>query len=169
MPMPANAIAALDARPPGVLRFGIAYAEQIFHPALVEPVTAAGTFHMADDGTLIRAQEYPEREIAEIGRNTIRLRSDPDAEANLVPIPEDIEPMLATVRALVAGEPRSILETYSVELLPHEGGWQVVVDSDNPMGALTHLAVIGCGETLRAVELDLADGGRRRIVLGHGP
>ncbi len=168
MPMPANATAALDARPPGVLRFGIAYREQIFHPALIQPVTAAGTFRIADDGTLIRAQEYPEPEIAEIGRDTIRLRDDLEEEANLVPIPEDIEPMLATVRALVVGEPGRILETYSVALLPHEEGWQVVVDLGNATGALTHLAVIGCGETLSAVELDLSDGGRRRIDLGRG-
>ena len=82
----------------------IRYREEISHPALDEPEVASGTMYVAADGTLVRDQEVPERQISEVGDTMLATRAAPEAEATLYPILGEVRPMLLALRRMLAGD-----------------------------------------------------------------
>lgn len=165
--MPGSAAEALEARPETDGE-QVPYREEIRHPALTVPVLAAGTFVIGRDGALIRMQEVPRRERSEIGDNFIAVSRPPEGEANLLPIPSEMAPMLATIRALVAGRPDELPEGLALSLGSDRGGWHVDLQPADG-GALANVVVTGCGDQLIAIRLDQMDGTSRLIRFGSGP
>lgn len=159
--MPPTAQAVLEGlRPQGA---EVAFAEQIWHPALTTPLTARGVFRLGQGGALIRDQQSPTLESARIGADFLTLTKA--GEANLLPIPDDMAPMLAALRALVTGAPGTVERDFTISLAPAPDGWHLTFDPRRP-GPLARLVATGCGAALARLDLDLADGTRRQIVLG---
>lgn len=159
-PRPATAQAALAAIEPAPTR-ALRYREEIRHPALPAPVTANGILSVAPDGTLVRDQRWPEREISEIGTRVIRVRPAPGAPANTLPIPEAIRPMLAALRAVAERRLGDLAATYPLTLDTAAGGWVVML---TPEGGRHRIALAGCGGRLEGLRLLDPDGAERVIT-----
>lgn len=141
---------------------GVRYREEVFRPGLETPAVAEGTMRVADDGTLVKDQRRPRREISEIGEVFLSTRAKPEAEENLYPIPSDVRPMLDAIRYLLAGRAGLLQDAFDMKLEPHEDGWQVELTARaQPELGIT---VIGCGAQLSAMELPEAGKRARRFT-----
>jgi hypothetical protein len=140
----------------------IAYREEVRHPALVEPEVATGTMHVAENGAFVREQTTPERQISEVGDRMLSIRSSPQAEPTLYPIPGEVRPMLLALRRMLAGDGAAILADYTAELSTRAPGW---VLSLRPHGAVRDAALTfsGCGDRLQSLEITGGDGVVRSI------
>ncbi len=156
-------IAAL-AVPPGER---IDYREEVRHPALVEPEIATGTMYVAEDGTLVREQKTPERQISEVGDRMLSTRSSPQAEPTLYPIPGELRPMLLALRRMLAGDAGAIQADFTTELSTGATGWALAL---RPHGAAEGAALTftGCGDRLTSLEIAGRDGVVRSIAFSPG-
>ncbi len=147
-----SALASLGGASPGA----IVYREEIHHPALPEPEIATGTMRVDPDGSLVKAQEFPHGEVSAIGESFISVRRPPDAQPNLLPIPDDFVEAVEALKLLLSGEAARLAEIHSPELGTGPEGWQVLIAlPGHPM------RVLGCGDTLVGIELREPGGVRR--------
>ncbi|MEM6942335.1 MAG: hypothetical protein AAF565_01130 [Pseudomonadota bacterium] len=137
----------------------------MLHPALDRPVVSRGLLDIGPQGQLIRHQTSPVEEITSIGKRLITVDRPQDAYRNSVPIPGFMDLFLAVLREVVEGAGGREDDGRIVTLSNSPSGWTVTVSAANSdadtMGAL---ALLGCGEVLRAIALDLPDGEARRIA-----
>ncbi len=139
----------------------IAYREEIQHPALLEPTIATGTMALVD-GVLVKDQKTPKREISEIDQRVITVRKGPGAEANLLPLPDEIARFANALRALMSGSGQAVLDEFAAELMPVENGWKTKL---SPLEeARLSLDLVGCGARLTGMTLYEPDGVTRRLT-----
>lgn len=145
----------------------VAYREEVRHPALVEPEVATGAMYVSQNGTLVREQATPERQISEVGDRMLSTRASPAAERTLYPIPGEARPMLLALRNMLAGDGAAVLADFTAELTARATGWTL---SLRPRGAAEGPVLIfnGCGETLRALEITQGDGVVRSFAFSPG-
>ncbi len=145
----------------------VGYREEVQHPALARPEVASGTMHLAQDGTLVRDQVVPERQISEVGENFVTVRDGPDTEPNLYPIPGELRPMLSALRGLLAGDLAVLEATFAADLSTGESGWILTLKplSDPSLPAIDFA---GCGNMLQRMEIDGGDGIRRTLTFSPG-
>jgi hypothetical protein len=141
----------------------IRYREEIGHPALAEPEVASGTMYVAADGTLVRDQEVPSRQISEVGDTMLATRAAPGAEATLYPILGEVRPMLLALRRMLAGNGNAIAAAFATDLAADATGWVLTL---RPRGETdgTALSFAGCGDSLRAMQIPERDGVVRSIA-----
>jgi hypothetical protein len=119
--------------------------------------------YVAENGTLVRDQATPERQISEVGDRMLAMRATPGAEPTLYPIPEDARPMLQALRRVLAGDGKAIMADFSAELSGRAGGWIVTLRPlDRADGAA--LTFAGCGDVLQEVKLPERNGTVRSIT-----
>lgn len=148
-------------RPAGPER--IAYREEIHHPALPAPETAAGILGIAANGKLLRDQTRPRREISEVGDDIITLREAPGGPANIVPIPSEARPMFAAIRHAIASDAAAIARDFSLALEPAPAGWRVRLVPEDPDARAVEVVLVGCGAVLTGMEI-VQPGGLRRVM-----
>lgn len=161
--MPETIAAALEARAAAPTGAPIPYSEEIHHPALAEPELAAGSFTQTPDGALIRNQTSPQIETAQIGSDFITVMRPGETGTELLPIPDEIAPLLAALRAILAGSDTAWLRAADARLDPAETGWQLTVSPKSDAGPAPHLVLRGCGRRLEALEITEPNGARRLI------
>jgi hypothetical protein len=141
----------------------VRYREEIRHPALDEPEVASGTMYVAADGTLVRDQEVPERQISEVGDTMLATRAAPGAEPTLYPILGEVRPMLMALRRMLAGDGKAIAADFVTDLSADASGWVLTLrPRAEPDGQ--PLTFAGCGATLRALEIPERDGVARSFT-----
>lgn len=143
------------------------YREEIYHPALPEPDEARGWFDKSDGDDLVLHQTEPSVETLTIGEDYIWLQREADSTAEILPIPSEMQPLLDMLRMIVAGTPDLAKLSdagFRSEIRNNEAGWRLTLTSNSPDDAARRMVMYGCGDVLRAVELQLPDGGRRRYV-----
>ncbi|MFK7944695.1 MAG: hypothetical protein AB8B85_17550 [Paracoccaceae bacterium] len=132
----------------------VPYREEIHHPALFEPEIATGTVWALADGALMRDQVTPHREIAEIRDNVLRLRSAPEGEPVIYPIPANVSQALGPIRMLLTGKQ---MDQDLVVMENDEHGWRLFFGADTA----TRAQVFGCGARPRGVKTEDVSGVRR--------
>lgn len=154
---------ALDAQPsPNAT--SLDYQEEIFHPALTDPLIARGVFEISPDGSLIRHQKEPEIETVRIGENFIFMRRESDGGgSNILPIPSELEFLFTSLRVIVGQADQAALKTYDHELLATPSGWSLALQPVAAAETRDRIVVEGCGQTVEAIELQFGDSDRRRI------
>lgn len=159
MPPPATAQAALQAR---IAAEGgeIAYREEIFHPGLLAPVRAAGRLSEGRDGWLVREQTAPVAEVMRLGEDFLSVERANGP--NLLPIPDRMRPMVTAMRALVHGDAVRLLAEFSASLSSGPDGWRL----DLRWPGADPLALLGCGDVVRAFEIAPVEGARRVLHFG---
>lgn len=132
------------------------------HPALTAPEVARGTLRALPDGRLVKDQTSPRREISEIGDGIISIRRSPEGEANLLPVPSEMLPMLRILGLAAGGrlEEAADASELGFEMTPE--GWRVALSPGD--GPVVHLA--GCGRRLSRIEIREPDGVERVYFLG---
>lgn len=140
----------------------VAYREEVTHPALERPEVAEGTMSITPDGSLVRDQTAPERQISEIGERFLTTRSGPDAEPSLYPIPEAAQPVLAAIRGVLAGDTEAIEIGFATDLSSDGGGWRLVLRPADG-SAKPEIRFAGCGPVLDWTEVATDDGVRRTV------
>jgi hypothetical protein len=140
----------------------IAYRDEVRHPALEQPEIASGTMRITKGGTLIRDQAVPRRQVIEIGDELVSVRTGPDAEPSLYPLPAEIRPMIAAIRALLTGDAAAIEAAFSAEMSIGDSGWRLTLRpiSEQPLSAV---AFSGCGGVLKQMEISESHGIRRLL------
>lgn len=161
-PPPASVEETLQARPdPSDLP--LVYREDIYHPAMTDPLVTRGTFDLGRGDTLIRRQTAPRVEETEIGSHFITIRRQ-DYENNVL-IPDQIAPLLTLLRDVVLG--REIdTASYSMRLQKNDAGWVTTLSPARDTG---ELSLSGCGNVLHQMTLGSVGGERRIIVFTPQP
>ena len=146
------------------------YREEIYHPAIADPVIARGWFELSDDGSLIRHQTAPKSEISKIGRRFISLRREvDDYENNIVPIPSELAPLLTALRGIILGDNTVVRDGYSFHIDSGDTGWSLALTPHPPTDGAEQLIMSGCGDVLSAIEIRLRNNERRRIIFEKTP
>ena len=122
---------------------------------------------MAPDGTLIREQRRPAREVAEIGDTFLSIRRPREGSRNLLPIPSGMKPMFDALRHAIAGETEALMEGFSPELVSEGSPWRVRLAPGAGEADDLGIVLVGCGASLRGMELIREGGSLRRIFLGR--
>jgi hypothetical protein len=135
----------------------VRYREEVRHPALPAPEIATGTMWITADGTMMRDQITPKREISEIGETTARLRTSPEADPTLFPIPDRLRGTLQAMRLVLTGE--ALPEGVETGLSADEGGWRLTLD----LGSGPTATLFGCGKRARGIETENETGIRRTV------
>ncbi|GMG85003.1 hypothetical protein LNKW23_42190 [Paralimibaculum aggregatum] len=161
--MPAGVGAALAARSGAGPETPLPYTEEISHPALAAPEIARGRFRRAPDGALIREQTAPREETSRIGAGYITVMRPGETGTELLPIPDEMAPMLDAMRALLAGAPEAAIARSSAELAAAPEGWRLALGF---AGGGPGLTLYGCGDRLTGLEIAEPGGTRRRIRFG---
>lgn len=156
----------MDAKP-GEAGKPLYYREEIFHPAIVQPVVTRGWFEISNDGSLIRHQTEPDAETSRIGEQFIFVTRDDTGERNIFPIPDEIAPLLAVLRRIVGQSSNLILQDYMPVLEVNQTGWLVKMSFGPPERQRDSLILDGCGKILKNVELQFGSNQRRRIIFEH--
>lgn len=139
----------------------------VHHPALPKPETASGDFRIAGDGTLVREQRRPRPEIAEIGEAFLSVRDAPDRSRNLVPIPSEMKPMFDALRQVIAGDVDAIAAGFSLALVTDAPLWRVGLSPRQAGPGELDIVLVGCGASLRGLEIAREGGSTRKIILGR--
>ena len=105
------------------------------------------------DGTLVKDQSWPRREISEVGERFLSVRRGPDAEANVLPIPSAMRPALRVLRLLVASDLRSAGSAFEMGLGTDDAGWEVTLTPTLPEARGIRIMLLGCGNQLRRVKI----------------
>lgn len=126
---------------------------------------------MLRDGTLVREQRRPTREVAEIGDRFLSVRRPPEGSRNLLPIPSGMKPVFEALRHAAAGDAAALAERFSPRLVSEGVPWRVRLvpragEAGGESGEL-EIVLVGCGASLRGMELIRGSGGVRRIFLGR--
>jgi hypothetical protein len=142
------------------------YREEIYHPAMADPVVTSGWFEIGTDGDLVRHQRTPDSAVTRIGEKFIFVRRDSEDGDNttIFPIPKELAPLFSSLRSIVRHTDRKTLAAYPHELQSDTTGWKLSLNtgSTGVPDNLIHLR--GCGDVLQSVELQMPNGERRRIV-----
>lgn len=141
----------------------VGYREEVSHPALARPEVSEGTMWIAADGTLVRDQTIPERQISEVGDSMLTTRAGPGAEPVLYPVPAELRPMLAAIRGVLAGDAAAIEAGFAASLSSDEPGWTLVLRpvADAPVAEVDFA---GCGSVLRRMEIAGSDNVHRSVT-----
>lgn len=146
------------------------YREEIFHPALNDPVVARGRFEIGRDGSLIRHQTEPEVETVRIGEDFIFLRrASEGGGSNIIPIPTELSFLFASLRAIVGHTSSDVLQSYDHQLETDLSGWNLTLSPGGGEHSGDRLVVEGCGDQMQVVELRFQGGDRRRISFEPAP
>ncbi|MEH6755426.1 MAG: hypothetical protein V7788_14830 [Alphaproteobacteria bacterium] len=145
------------------------YREEIFHPAIPEPMIARGWFEHSPDGSLKRHQTDPEIETTRIGEDFIFVRRGPESESNIYPIPARIAPLLDALRGTFGQTGTARLLALTPTLVTNASGWFVTFSPGDETEKNSRLVLGGCGDRLQSVELQLQNQERRRIVFEPTP
>lgn len=140
----------------------VRYREEVFHPALPEPQRSTGIFRLDPDGSLIRAQEWPERETVSVGESLLSVAT-PDGGENILPIPGDLKPFFQALRGLLAGQPERLHQINTVRLTDPGPPWRLTIQPNSAEASA--LEVIGCGGRILTLEVELLSDGRRVLTL----
>ncbi|MEO1092804.1 MAG: hypothetical protein AAFX81_19445 [Pseudomonadota bacterium] len=133
----------------------MAYEETIHHPSSPEPLRARGSLRATPEGSLVRDQTHPTREIAEIGPSLLGLRKPPDFDVEYWPLEEAAQAQFGLIRALLSGRLGEAVPT--ADIRPDESGWRLTAGEA--------VALTGCGSVVSSVEVVQEDGVRRVYVL----
>ena len=144
----------------------VSYREEVFHPALPEPQGSNGTFRLDPDGSLIRAQEWPERETVSVGESFLSVTA-PDGGENILPIPDDLQPFFMALRGLLAGQPERLHQANTVRLTDAGPPWRLTIQPNS--AEVSALDVIGCGGRILTLEVELPDHSRRVLFFSPDP
>jgi hypothetical protein len=145
------------------------YREEIYHPALTEPLIARGHFELRRDGSLVRHQSEPEVETVRIGEDFVFIRRESEGgESNILPIPSDLEFLFTSLRAIIGQAGPEVLSSYSLQLETGVFGWRLALSPGGRESSADRLVVEGCGDRVYAVDLEFQDGNRRRITFEAG-
>ncbi len=161
LPPPESVAEALAARSGGAEAREVAYREEIRHPALPEPVHARGILRRLSDGRLMRRQTVPEPETLMIGESVITRLRPGATGSEILPIPEDLAPMIAVLRSALAGDALALGRDTSATLEAGQEGWRLAL---RPDGGGASLTLLGCGTRLLGFETADPDGVWRRTV-----
>lgn len=137
------------------------YREDVFHPALPSVQSSHGTLKYEADGTLVRRQEAPAQETVRIGENFLTVVDSQGAE-NMLPIPDQVAPVLGALRGLLSGNIETGLQGFSVVIEAPGPPWQVRITSENLSD--TSLLLHGCGSQVIALEMQMPDLVRRLMT-----
>ncbi|MEM7505722.1 MAG: LolA-related protein [Pseudomonadota bacterium] len=138
----------------------IAYREEIFHPGLLTPVIATGLLREARNGWLVREQTTPVVETTRLGETFLSVEGA--AGPNLLPIPDSLRPTITAMRALVRGDTLALRKAFALELSDAPEGWRL----DLTQPGADRLAILGCGDVVRAFEIAPVEGARRVLHFG---
>lgn len=138
----------------------VSYREKIFHPAMMEPLIAGGSFDRGAGGALIRSQSFPKVEITRIGARFITIERPDEGYKNTVPIPAELAPLLGQLRAIVDPESTPHDDHAVKQFEQNESGWQLVLTP----GDNGELRLLGCGTVLTGLRFAPGDGARRDIL-----
>ena len=139
---------------------------------MATPVVARGWFEHADDGGLIRHQTEPRAETVEIGQGHIHHRRDASGFSTTVSIPSEMAPVFDILRGIVTGDREGLAELsrdIAATIENGDAGWTLTLAADLHDGTSNIIVLGGCGDVLETVELQLADGSRRRYVFEEAP
>jgi hypothetical protein len=142
----------------------VGYTEAIVHPALSAPEQTRGWFELSGDGRLIRHQTEPTAETVNIGEENLRISREADGFSNIVPIPSNMQPLFAVLRAIVARDPERagrLPPGSELDVTNDNSGWTLEIGLAASDSVSRPLVVHGCGEALRSVELRLPDSSTR--------
>lgn len=155
---------ALDARP-GPQGKPLNYREEIYHPAIADPVVTSGWFEVGKNGSLIRHQLKPVAEVTRIGENFIFQRRESEGgENSIFPIPSELAPLLSSLRSIVQQTSKKTLISYPHTLEANRSGWRLSVQTDGSGARKNVIVLEGCGDVLNSVELQILNRERRRII-----
>ena len=93
----------------------------------------------------------------------LSIRTAPDAEASLYPIPSEARPMLLALRRLLAGDAAAIAADFATDLAAGAAGWRLTM---RLRGEAAGPAIVfgGCGGDLLTMEIAGRDGVRRSLA-----
>jgi len=142
------------------------YREEIYHPAMADPVVTSGWFEIDTDGDLVRHQRTPDSAVTRIGENFIFVRRDSEDgdTTTIFPIPKELAPLFSSLRSIVRHTDRNTLAAYPHELQSGTTGWKLSLNTGSAGVTDNLIHLRGCGDVLRSVELQMPNGQRRRIV-----
>lgn len=129
----------------------IHYREEVHHPALVSPEIATGTMWVEPDGTLVRDQVTPRREISRVGDLLVSVQGNGAAEPTLFPVPDEMQPLIASIRLLLTGE---TVDSEAATLSTGRAGWRL---------DLAGASLSGCGASPETLETRDSSGVRRIV------
>lgn len=141
------------------------YRERVFHPALLDSVDSSGILSIKPDGTLVRDQTDPKREVSELRETVVVVRSPPDGEANLLPMPDHVQQLARTLRFLLRFADGPGLEADTTRLADEDGHWRLGIGGTTPHKPT--ILIRGCGTSLDRITL--AEGGQVRRVISLSP
>ena len=161
-PVPAD-VESLVALLPDKTRSFVPYREETRHPAFAEPEVATGMLSV-EEGRLIRDQRFPEPERAAIGDQVVSVTVPPSTEANILPIPAEMQPLVQTLRAVITRDASFIRDRTTLAAAPAGGEWVLTFpDLDPGVGTFS---VTGCGGRIRRIDVAEQTGIRRTMILG---
>lgn len=131
-------------------------------------MVTSGRFEVGKNGSLIRHQIKPEKEVTRIGENFIFQQRDSDGgETNIFPIPSSLAPLLSSLRSIVGQTAKTTLMKLPHKLETDTAGWRLTLETDaadTQSARDTRIVLEGCGNVLRSLEMRLPSRERRRIV-----
>ena len=110
----------------------------------------------------------PRREISAVGTRFIEIRKSPGGEANVLPIPEEMQPMLHILGLLAAGRMAEAGASFDAALDADVRGWRVRLTPTTASEAVPGIALVGCGARLLRIDIAEPGGIERRYILGDG-
>lgn len=122
-------------------------------------MTNSGVFIVTKNSTLIRRQTSPKLEELEFGVDAMIVRRDGRTAKR--PIPKRFEPLLATLQAIILGQPDLIGNYYQSDLELSSNGWSVVLTTASNRKETLKLS--GCGALLQELKLT-ASGDQDRLI-----
>lgn len=117
---------------------------------------------IARDGSLIKDQTAPTREITEVGQTFISVKTGPEEEENLLLIPDDARPMLNAIRGVLMGDERAVAKDFRMQLSSEGGAWRIVLVPKADSDYL--ITVTGCDDSLLSMEIREPDGVERILT-----
>ena len=144
---------------PGMTKNGIPYEEVILHPAFNKEVKNAGSFVLSPDKKLLRRQVQPQVEEMEIGDRRITVRRNGKAVSKA--IPARLKHFFDLLRAAILGQPLSPENVWDNRMIDATTGWRAEISVQAEKKE--KITFSGCGQVLRAIELDLRNGQKRII------
>lgn len=116
------------------------------------------------DGQLIRAQEIPKPETARVGANVVSVTSPDLASANILPIPDDLQPLFNALRAVMIGATAEFTEQADLTTRDGQNTWVLEFPELDPRYGF--MSIEGCGARVRLIEIREPSGIRRTMLLG---
>ncbi|WP_375697692.1 hypothetical protein [Pseudophaeobacter sp. TrK17] len=137
----------------------VAYVETIVHPAFGTAVQNGGVFVLTRDKSLVRRQITPKAEEMTIGPKTITILRDGTEITRA--IPKRMHAFFTVLQAAVFNQGISELPPLPHKITSTSTGWTARISLRKNGGG--SIVFSGCGETLQAIDLEMAGNQNRQI------